>query len=40
MDFFNFELDLIFKKGRIKIGNGIKEYYITQPSKRYTGFVM
>ncbi len=38
MDFFNFELDLIFEKGRIKIGNGIKEFYTTDKSKRYSGF--
>ena len=38
MDFFNFELDLIFKNGRIKIGNGIREYYTTESSKRYEGF--
>jgi len=38
MDFFNFELDLIFQKGRIRIGNGIKEFYIAEKSKRYSGF--
>ena len=37
-DYFNFEIDLQFQQGRIKIGNGIKEYFITEKSNRYTGF--
>ncbi|MCP5103667.1 MAG: Gfo/Idh/MocA family oxidoreductase [bacterium] len=36
--YFNFELDLQFEKGRIKVGNGIREYYAAETSKRYTGF--
>ncbi|MCP5049813.1 MAG: Gfo/Idh/MocA family oxidoreductase [bacterium] len=37
-NYFNFELDLQFENGRIKIGNGIREFHTTQTSKRYTGF--
>jgi predicted dehydrogenase len=37
-DYFNFELDLQFEKGRVKVGNGIKEYYTSETSARYTGF--
>jgi predicted dehydrogenase len=37
-DYFNFEMDLQFEKGRIKIGNGIREYYVTTDSRRYSGF--
>lgn len=37
-DYFNFEMDLQFEKGRVKIGNGIKEYYTSETSTRYTGF--
>lgn len=37
-DYFNFELDLQFERARIKVGNGIREYYTTETSKRYTGF--
>ncbi len=37
-EYFNFELDLQFAKGRIKIGNGIREYSISGKSSRYSGF--
>lgn len=37
-DYFNFELDLHFVKGRLKAGNGIKEYYVSEESSRYSGF--
>jgi predicted dehydrogenase len=37
-DYFNFEMDLQFERGRIKIGNGIRKYYITADSRRYSGF--
>jgi len=37
-DYFNFELDLHFKEGRIKIGNGIREFLVARESKRYSGF--
>jgi len=37
-EYFNFELDLQFEKGRIRIGNGIREYFVTQQSTRYSGF--
>lgn len=37
-DYFNFELDLQFEKGRIKVGNGIREFYTSETSTRYTGF--
>lgn len=37
-DYFNFEMDLQFERGRIKVGNGIKEYYVSENSRRYSGF--
>lgn len=37
-NYFNFELDLQFENGRIKVGNGIHEYYESTSSKMYTGF--
>jgi len=37
-NYFNFEIDLQFERGRIKIGNGINEYFVSQESNRYTGF--
>jgi len=37
-DYFHFEIDLQFEKGRIKVGNGIKEYYESTSSRRYSGF--
>jgi predicted dehydrogenase len=37
-NYFNFELDLQFETGRIKVGNGIREYYVSEDSTRYTGF--
>jgi predicted dehydrogenase len=37
-DYFNFEIDLQFQSGRMKIGNGIREYYVSETSRRYTGF--
>jgi predicted dehydrogenase len=37
-DYFNFEMDLQFERGRIKVGNGIQEYFVCENSRRYTGF--
>ncbi len=37
-NYFNFELDLQGTEGRIIIGNGIKELYVTNKSKRFSGF--
>lgn len=37
-DYFNFELDLHFQYGRIRAGNGIRDYYVVEDSKRYSGF--
>lgn len=37
-DYFNFELDLHFEQGRLKIGNGVREYFQSAPSTRYSGF--
>ena len=37
-DYFNFEIDLHFERGRIRVGNGISDYFTTQNSGRYTGF--
>ncbi|MGE5342144.1 MAG: Gfo/Idh/MocA family protein [Candidatus Omnitrophota bacterium] len=37
-EYFNFEMDLQFERGRIKIGNGICDYYTAQNSNRYSGF--
>lgn len=36
--FFGFELDITGTEGRIKIGNGIFEFYSRRESKLYTGF--
>jgi hypothetical protein len=36
--YFNFELDLHFEAGRLSIGNTLKEYYVTENSRHYTGF--
>ena len=36
--FFGFEMDIIGTEGRIKIGNGIFEFYKTAESKLYSGF--
>ncbi len=37
-DYFNFELDIHLEKGRIKVGNGIREFYTSETSRRYSGF--
>lgn len=37
-NYFNFELDIQGSKGRILIGNGGRELYITHKSGRFTGF--
>ena len=37
-NYFNFELDLQGTEGRIIIGNGTKELYVTKKSKRFSGF--
>jgi len=37
-NYFNFELDLQGTEGRIIIGNGTKELYITQKSKKFSDF--
>ncbi len=36
--FFGFEIDIIGREGRIRIGNGIHEYFVRKESKLYTGF--
>ena len=36
--YFGFEIDIIGTEGRIKIGNGIFEFYKRESSKLYTGF--
>lgn len=36
--FFGFEIDVIGTEGRIRIGNGIFEFYRREESKMYTGF--
>jgi hypothetical protein len=36
--YFNFELDLHFERGRIGIGNGIMKYFTSAPSMLYSGF--
>lgn len=36
--YFGFEIDIIGTEGRIKIGNGIFEFYKRECSKLYTGF--
>ena len=35
---FNFELDLQFERGRIRVGNGIRDFFVVEKSTRYTGF--
>lgn len=35
---FEFEIDLVFEKGRIRVGNGILEVYRSQKSPYYEGF--
>lgn len=37
-NYFNFELDLQGTEGRIIIGNGTRELYVTKKSKRFSGF--
>ncbi len=37
-NYFNFELDIQGSEGRILIGNGGRELYLTRGSKRFTGF--
>jgi len=37
-NYFNFELDIQGEKGRILIGNGGRELYLTRKSGRFTGF--
>ena len=37
-NYFNFELDIQGSKGRLLIGNDGRELYLTQKSKRFTGF--
>lgn len=36
--YFNFELDIQGSRGRIYIGNGGRELFLTRKSKRFTGF--
>lgn len=36
--FFGFEIDIVGREGRIRIGNGIFELYRREQSKLYTGF--
>ena len=37
-DYFHFEIDLHFSSGRIRIGNGIRDFQISSESTRYQGF--
>ncbi|MCP4218455.1 MAG: Gfo/Idh/MocA family oxidoreductase [bacterium] len=37
-EYFNFELDLQLERGRLRVGNGYREYWVAEPSKRYSGF--
>ena len=37
-DYFIFEMDIIGEKGRIRIGNFLKELWISKPSIHYKGF--
>jgi len=36
--YFGFEIDVIGREGRVKIGNGIHEFSLRQESKLYSGF--
>lgn len=36
--YFNFEIDLQFENGRLRVGNGIRDYFVAVESKRYSGF--
>ncbi len=37
-DFFHFEIDLQFSQGRLRIGNGIRDCFVSRESNRYQGF--
>jgi len=37
-DYFHFELDLFFERARIRVGNGIKDFFVAVDSKNYSGF--
>lgn len=37
-EYFHFELDLQFERGRLKVGNGVRELWTVAPSTRYSGF--
>jgi predicted dehydrogenase len=37
-NYFNFELDLQFENGRLRVGNGIRDFLVAVESKRYSGF--
>ncbi len=37
-EYFHFELDIFFTRGRLRIGNGIRELYLTQPARQYSGY--
>ena len=36
--YFHFELDILFRRARLRIGNGIRDLYISQPARLYSGF--
>jgi predicted dehydrogenase len=37
--YFIFQFDLIFSRGRVRLGNDVNEVFVTGPSPRYSGFV-
>lgn len=37
--YFIFQFDLIFARGRVRLGNDVNQVFVTGPSPRYTGFV-
>jgi predicted dehydrogenase len=37
-EYFHFEIELSFRSARIRVGNGIREISLSQPSRAYTGF--
>jgi len=37
-EYFHFELDIFLTQGRLRLGNGIRELFINNPSHQYSGF--
>jgi predicted dehydrogenase len=37
--YFIFQFDLIFARGRVRLGNDVNQVFVTGPSPRYSGFV-